>query len=244
MKPYYEHTGITIYHGDCLEILPTLPAASVDLVLCDLPFGITDAKWDSCLPLAPLWSAYRRLSKGNGAAVLHAIQPFTSTLLLSNAGEYKHFWVWNKKQSGSFQTAKYMPLKITEDILVFAFGRCPYHPQMRTGVARHKGGAKGKNELAAGIKAGHSTFNDQYYPTNLIEMVNPRIGKVHPTQKPVELAEYLIRTYTNPGDTVLDNCMGSGTTGVACVNTGRSFIGIEIEERYCEIAANVKVPRF
>ena len=225
-----------LYFGDCLEIMPLLAANSIDAIICDLPFGLTDAKWDSCIPLMLLWSQYRRIAKRNTAIVLHSIQPFTSILLMSNPGEYKHFWVWNKKQSGSFQTAKYMPLKITEDVLIFAFGRCPYEPQMRTGIARHKGGAKGKNELASGIKSGHSTFNNQYYPTNLIEMVNPRANKLHPTQKPVELAEYLIRTYTKPGNIILDNCMGSGTTGVACANTGRRFIGIEKDPGYFKIA--------
>lgn len=225
-----------LLQGDCLQLMPTLAPASVDLILCDLPYGITDAPWDSCVSLADLWAQYRNLLKPNRAIILHCIQPFTSTLLLSNIKNYKHFWVWNKKQSGSFQTAKYMPLKITEDILVFSFGRCPYYPLMRTGIARYKGGAKGKNECASGIKPIAPSFNDQYFPTNLIDIVNSRVNKQHPTQKPVALMEYLIKTYTNPGDTVLDNCMGSGTTGVACVNTGREFIGIEQDPNYFQIA--------
>jgi len=224
----------TITCGDCLELMPSIPDKSVNMVLCDLPYGTTDCKWDSLLPLDYLMKHYFRIC--SGAVVLTARMPFSARLVSSAFGSYRHKWVWNKKQSGSFANAKYAPLQIDEDILVFSVKRCPYFPIMRTGVMRKKGGSSKKNEIQSGLKQNHFTVNDQYYPVNIIEMVNPRIGKLHPTEKPVALFEYLIRTYTNEGDTVLDNCIGSGTTAIACINTGRNFIGIEKEEKYCRIA--------
>jgi site-specific DNA-methyltransferase (adenine-specific) len=218
--------------------MQTIADKSVDLILCDLPYGTTDCKWDSVIPFDLLWAQYRRIAKPNAAIVLTAAQPFTSALVMSNAKEFKTAWVWNKKQSGGFATAKYHPLKITEDVLVFGQSTVRYFPQMRSGKLRVKGGSKKQNEIQSGLKANHTTFNDQYYPVNIIEEVNPRVGKLHPTQKPVALMEYLIRTYTNEGETVLDNCMGSGTTGVACANTGRKFIGIERDPSYFAIATN------
>lgn len=225
----------TLHHGDCLEVMHGIASGSVDLILCDLPYGTTDCKWDALIPFDGLWAEYRRIAKPNAAIVLTAAQPFTSALVMSNARHFKTSWVWNKKQSGGFATAKYHPLKVTEDVLVFCFGTARYFPQMRTGVMRNKGGARPQNEIQSGLKPGHVTRNDQYYPTNIIEIVNPRLGSVHPTQKPVALMEYLIRTYTNAGDTVLDNCMGSGTTGVAAVQSGRRFIGIERDPDYFAI---------
>lgn len=224
-----------LYLGDCLEIMPTLPNASVDLILCDLPYGTTDCKWDAILPLQPLWREYKRVTKSNAAVVLTAVQPFTSALVMSNVSNFKTSWVWNKKQSGGYGTAKYHPLKITEDVLVFGYGTVSYKPIMRTGTLRNKGvGRPDKNEVQSGLKTGIVVRNDQYYPTNLIEFT--RENGLHPVQKPVALMEYLIRTYTNEGDTVLDNCMGSGTTGVAALNCGRKFIGIEKDPAYYEIA--------
>lgn len=228
---------IEIIEGDCLEVMREIPDASIDMVLCDLPYGTTDCKWDAIIPADRLWEEYKRLCKGGAAVVLTACQPFTSALVMSNAKAFKTSWVWNKKQSGGFATAKYHPLKVTEDILVFGFGTVKYNPIMRKGVMRKKGGSSKKNEIQSGLKPAHWTRNDDYYPINIIEMVNDRIGKVHPTQKPVALMEYLIRTYTDEGDTVLDNTMGSGTTGVACLNTGRNFIGIEQDPGYYAIAA-------
>lgn len=237
-RPYYEHAGITIYHGDCLEIMPTLPAASVDLVLCDLPYGTTQNKWDRVLPLPALWAAYSRLSTPRTAFVFTAAQPFTTALIESHREWFRYALVWDKVGTTGFQTAKVRPLRRHEDLCVFYAKRSTYNPQMETrGQARHKGGSKTDNGCYGGLRSAPS-FNNTYYPTSIVQVSNAaKVGLVHPTQKPVALMEYLIKTYTNPGDTVLDNCMGSGTTGVACVNTGRSFIGIEIEERYCEIAA-------
>ena len=243
MKPYYEHTGITLYHGDCLEILPTLPAASVDLVLCDLPYGTTTCKWDLIIPFEPLWGAYHRLSKPTTPVVLMCQQPFTSKLICSNLGEQKYMWVWDKKFAGNFSTVNKRPLKTHEEVAVFYRKQPTYNPQMTNRDKPIKSGKRCQPRNRTGtaevvnFEAPQKVY-DKKHPTSIIAI--PRdIGVVncHPTQKPVALMEYLIRTYTNPGDTVLDNCMGSGTTGVACVNTGRSFIGIEIEERYCEIAA-------
>ena len=227
---------IELMQGDCLELMKTIPDQSVDMVLCDLPYGTTDCKWDSVLPFDQLWAEYRRVVKPNAAIVLTASQPFTSALVMSNVAWFKTSRVWNKKQSGGFATAKHHPLKVTEDVLVFGKGRVTYNPLMRKGVLRTKGGSKKNNEIQSGLKPGHTTVNDDYYPTNIIEIANGRIGKVHPTQKPVALMEYLVKTYTNEGDTVLDNTMGSGTTGVACANTGRKFIGIERDPDYFKIA--------
>ena len=250
MKPYYEHAGIKIFHGDCLEIMPTLPASSVDLVLCDLPYGTTACKWDTIIPFEPLWEQYRRICKG--AIALTASQPFTTILISSNLKNFKHCWVWNKGKAGNFAIAKYGPMRVTEDIVIFCNGaKLPYTPLMEDAEPKNKRprniGYAQSSESTIGRMGPGATFKfsgneNQRYPKNLIninitEGECNQVNRVHPTQKPVALMEYMIRTYTNEGTIVLDNCMGSGTTGVACVNTGRSFIGIEIEERYCEIAA-------
>ncbi len=249
MKPYYEHTGITIYHGDCLEILPTLPAASVDLVLCDLPYGTTAFKWDTPVSLSALWPLYWTVTAPLAPIALTASQPFTAVLITSQIDAFKYCWVWEKSRPGGIFDAKNKPMKTHEDICIFSHGttangstrKMNYFPQ---GVI---GGVRNTNNPTPGVeyafKGARPSHTPSYvtqgtgYPRSVLKIPNPNKGSVHPTQKPVALMEYLIRTYTNPGDTVLDNCMGSGTTGVACVRTGRSFIGIEIEERYCEIAA-------
>ena len=229
---------VTLLHGDCLALLPTLPAQSVDLVLADLPYGTTDCKWDSVIPLDRLWAEYRRILKPRGAVVLTASQPFTSQLVMSNLAWFKYQWVWNKAQSGNHGLAKYQPLKVTEDILVFSNGTHRYQPVMRTGKMRKKGGTTKYSPIATGIKPGYSSYSDQYYPTNILYFPNcaNKSARVHPTQKPVALMAYLIRTYSNPGDTVLDNTMGSGTTGVAAVQEGRAFIGMEQDAEYYAIA--------
>lgn len=226
-----------LLHGDCLDLLSTLPDGCIDMVMTDPPYETTACKWDSIIPLEPMWEQLKRLIKPNGAIVMTAREPFTSILVCSNIKSYKHKWVWNKKQSGSFQNAKYMPLQIEEDVVVFGVGRVNYYPEMRTGKMRKRGGAKKKSRVVGGgLMDGYKNYSDQYFPVNIIEMVNPRLNKLHPTQKPVALMEYLIKTYTNGGETVLDFAMGSGTTGVACQNLGREFIGIEKDEKYFEIA--------
>jgi site-specific DNA-methyltransferase (adenine-specific) len=185
-----------------------------------------------------MWVCLHKLIKDNGAIVLFGREPFTSKLITSNIKEYKHKWIWNKKQSGSWANAKYMPLQIEEDIICFANGRVNYYPIMRKGKMRKKGGSKKQPENMSGIKHSYYTYSDEYYPINILEIPNcaNRRENVHPTQKPISLIEYLVKTYTNEGETVLDFTMGSGTTGVACKNTNRNFIGIELDTNYFKIA--------
>lgn len=227
---------VKLIHGDCLEVMKSIPDGSVDLILCDLPYGTTACKWDSVIPFGPLWGQYSRICKG--AIVLTAAQPFTSALVMSNTNGFRYSWVWDKANSTGFLNAKKQPLRQTEDILVF--GRSvTYNPIMEVrGKPRKKGGyIKGAGTENYGDFESVESFNNEYYPTNLLRISNAaRKGKMHPTQKPVALMEYLIRTYSNEGDIVLDNCMGSGTTGVACINTGRRFIGIEKDDGYFEVA--------
>lgn len=221
--------------GDCLEEMPKLPAQSVDAIISDLPYGTTACKWDSVLPLETCWREWARILKPGGAIVLTASQPFTSALVMSNPNAFKHEWIWNKKLAGNAVFAKKQPLKIHETVLVFAFGRCPYKPEMRTGTMRAKNGIK--NRLGT-FGDSEITVNDQYYPTSILEYSNAglRRGKLHLAQKPVELMRYLVRTYTNSGDVVLDPCCGSGTTCLAAMQEGRHYIGIEKEQRYADIA--------
>jgi len=221
----------TLYLGDCLEVMAGLPDASVDMILCDLPYGTTECKWDTVIPFEPLWAKYRRVAKRNAAIVLTASQPFTTALIASNMREFRYCWVWDKKIAGNPFLAKRQPMKRHEDVCVFSVAPHAYHPQMTTGKMRTKGGGHSKLFDVALT----SSVNDQYYPTSIVEFSNAKRG-IHPTQKPVGLMEYLIRTYTHEGEVVLDNCMGSGTTGVACANTGRRFIGIEREPKYFDIA--------
>jgi len=227
---------IKLIKGDCLERMADIPDGSVDMVLCDLPYGTTACKWDSVIPFEPLWAAYRRVCKKNAAIVLTASQPFTSFLVASNPRNFRHAWVWNKRLSANGPLARYQPLKITEDVLVFGEGRVAYFPQGTTPC--HKKNYRSNTKIGSSGK--HSYIQTVTgFPANLIEFsAAARNQKIHPTQKPIALMEYLIRTYTNVGETVLDNTMGSGTTGVACVNTGRCFIGIERDDEYFKIASN------
>lgn len=227
------------YLGDCLEVMKLIDDKSIDMILCDLPYGTTACKWDTIIPFELLWLQYKRIIKNNGAIVLTGREPFTSALIMSNIKNYKHKWVWNKKQSGSFQNAKYMPLQIEEDIIIFSYDRCNYYPIMRKGKMRMRGNAKGvSGVVGCGLVNGYKNYSDFYHPINIIEFVNGRIGKLHPTQKPTALFEYLIKTYTNEGDLILDNCAGSGTTGIACINTNRNYVMIEKEEKYFNIIEN------
>ncbi len=241
--------SVTLLQGDCLEIMPMLPAASVDLVLCDLPYGTTACKWDAVIPFAPLFAEYWRFSKASAPVVLTAVQPFSSQLVSGQLSTFRYEWVWVKNLPTGFATANRQPMRAHESVLVFYRAQPTYNKQdTGTKIADRKLG--GSNGVRAAAKSGGAYGNLATKREEIVlkSSVSPRTtleiscvpratGTLHPTQKPVALMEYLIKTYTNPGDTVLDNCMGSGTTGVACVNTGRSFIGIEIEERYCEIAA-------
>ena len=229
-----------IYNMDCLEGMKLIPDKSIDMILCDLPYGTTACKWDTIIPFEPLWEQYKRVIKPNGAIVLTAREPFTSMLITSNMKSYKHKWIWNKKQSGSFANAKYMPLQIEEDVVVFAYGKVNYFPVMRKGKMRKKGGSnKQIQSMSKFIRPDYYKYSDEYYPVNILDEFpncSNKKGREHPTQKPVAPFEYLIKTYTNESETVLDNCMGSGTTAVACINTNRNYIGFELSEEYCNIA--------
>jgi site-specific DNA-methyltransferase (adenine-specific) len=223
-----------VIKGDCLIEMQKIPDKSIDMILCDLPYGTTACKWDTIIPFEPLWEQYKRIIKDNGAIVLTASQPFTSALVMSNPKMYRHQWVWNKNNSAGFATAKIRPFAICEDILVFGIKVVKYFPQMEVrGEPRLKGGYSTSENY--GIIPSKSKSNT-YYPKNLINISTAsQVGKEHPTQKPVALFEYLIKTYTNEGDLVLDNCAGSGTTGVACRNLNRNFILIEKEQEYIDI---------
>lgn len=229
----------TLYLGDCLELMKRIPDGSVDMILCDLPYGTTACKWDTIIPFEPMWAEYRRLCKPNAAIVLTASQPFTAALIASNIKEFRYCWVWDKRVASNSQLAKKQPLKIHEDIAVFSVKPHVYSPQgiVKSGVVRsNKNRDKGVGHIASGTKRDSFVQSHTGYPKSILHFTPHNIGKVHPTQKPVALMEYLIRTYTNEGETVLDNCMGSGTTGVACRNTNRNFIGIEREPTYFDIA--------
>lgn len=224
---------LMLHLGDCLEIMPTLPARSVDLILCDLPYGTTQNKWDSVIPLDALWREYERLC--TGAVVLTASQPFTSSVVASKPSWFCYAWVWEKSAATGHLNAKRMPMKLHEDVLVFAKGMAPYFPQ---GLKPYgKTTKRGSNGTNFG-KSGSENFQEfTSYPRSILRFASdPK--PVHPTQKPLALMEYLIKTYTQEGATVLDNCMGSGTTGVAAKNTGRRFIGIERDPEYFRIASD------
>lgn len=207
------------------------------MIMCDLPYGTTQNKWDSVIPLDSLWPEYRRIAKRNAAMVFTAAQPFTTALISSNLKEFRYCLVWDKVGTTGFQTAKVMPLRRHEDICVFYAAKPTYNPEMEVrGKPRKKGGSNTDNGCYGELRSTES-FNNTYYPTSILQVSNAsKKGLVHPTQKPVELMEYLVKTYSNGGETVLDNCMGSGTTGLACVNTGRAFVGIERDEKYFAIA--------
>lgn len=228
-----------IYQRDCIEGMQLIPDKSVDMILCDLPYGTTRNKWDTIIPFEPLWEQYSRIIRDNGAIVLTGAQPFTSALVMSNPKLFKYIWTWDKANPTGFLNAKKQPLRVTEDIVVFYKLQPTYNPKMeKRGVPRKKGGY---NKIGGSDNYGKFedkvSISDEYYPTNLIRFSNAaRKGRVHPTQKPVPLFEYLIKTYTNEGDVVLDNCMGSGTTAIACVRNNRNFIGFELEREYVEIA--------
>lgn len=227
-----------LLHGDCLDLMAQIPDGSVDMILCDLPYGTTACKWDTVIPFEPLWEQYKRLIKKNGAIVLFGSQPFTSALVMSNPKWFKYQWVWEKSKASGYLNAKIMPMMAHEDILVFGEGRVTYNPSMVKGEPYNKGTAHRPTEVygkqvATTVK---SDSGDRYPRSVAYFVTAEREGKLHPTQKPVALLEYLIKTYTNPNEVVLDNTMGSGTTGVACENTNRGFIGIERDEKYFDIA--------
>jgi len=224
---------------DCLEGMKYIDDKSIDMILCDLPYGTTKCKWDTVIPFEPLWEQYERIIKDNGAIVLTASQPFTTELIHSNLKLFKYCWVWNKKKAGNIFLAKYQPMKIHEDIVVFSKKTHKYNP-IKTPRDKIK---RSKNYGTGEAMGGDRKKEDKVYeytdknPVSIIEVSNAvQKGKIHPTQKPVELFEYLIKTYTDEEDIVLDNCMGSGTTAIACINTNRNYIGFELDPTYCGIA--------
>jgi len=229
--------NVWLMQGDCLERMKEIPDGSVDMILADPPYGTTACKWDSIIPLEPMWEQLKRVIKPNGAIVMTASQPFTTVLINSNINNFKYSWVWEKEQGVNFQLAKRQPLKVHEDICVFYREQCLYIPQgLRDCEINKSNKGKGGNlgHCASEAVRGTYTQTKTGYPKSIQKFSRDR--GLHPTQKPVALMEYLIKTYTNENETVLDFTMGSGTTGVACRNTGRKFIGIELDDNYFDIA--------
>tara|TARA_R110002153_G_scaffold269080_1_gene434445 strand:- start:470 stop:1180 length:711 start_codon:yes stop_codon:yes gene_type:complete len=221
---------IDLIWGDCLLEMKNIKSGSVDAIICDPPYGTTACKWDSVIPFELMWEQLNRIIKPNGAIVLFGSEPFSSALRMSNIKNYKYDWVWHKKTSANVAVAKYQPLKTHE--IVSVFGK-KYIPQMVKGKMRMKGGKAKSGEANGSLKPVYYK-SDLYFPKSVLDIKTER--GFHPTQKPVALMEYLIKTYTNEGETVLDFTMGSGSTGVACKNLNRSFIGIEMDDKYFEIA--------
>lgn len=232
----------TLHHGDCLDILPTLEAQSVDAIITDLPYGTTACSWDEVIPFAPMWVEVKRVLKPRGAFVTTASQPFTSKLIMSNLEWFKWEDIWHKTQATGHLNANVMPLREHENILIFCDGRINYNPQ-KTEKPKHNirplTGAASNSSCYGSFKTGvRSSAADVSFPRSVVKIANVNNGENldHPTQKPVALLEYLIRTYTNEGDTVLDFTMGSGSTGVAAMRTGRRFVGVEMGAGYYAIA--------
>jgi len=236
-----------IYNMDCLEGMKQIPDGTIDAVICDLPYGTTRNQWDSVIPLDKLWAEYKRIIKERGAIVLFSQQPFTSALIMSNPQMFKYEWIWEKENGSGFLNANYSPMKIHENVLVFSksaacFVKNPtdamiYNPQFRKGRAyRSKAISTSKNYDAKAYKP-FETINDgeHYHPIDIVQF-NRDPDAWHPTQKPVDLLRYLVLTYTNECDTVLDNCMGSGTTAIACIKERRHFIGFELNKEYFDKA--------
>ena len=222
------------YLGDCLELMPKyINNKSIDMIFCDLPYGTTDCAWDSVIDLPKLWSEYKRVIKPKGAILLFGSEPFSSMLRMSNIKSYRTEWFWNKRAASNVGLVKYHPLKIIETISVFGFEPVNYYPIMTKGKMRMKGGKANCNTIQSGLKPKYEA-SDLYYPKNLIDIKKDR--GLHPTQKPLELIEYMIKTYSKKGDLILDNCAGSGTTGLGAKHLNRNYIMMEQDPKYFEIA--------
>ena len=228
-----------IYQGDCIELMKEIEGSSVDMILCDLPYGVTARnKWDIIIPFGKMWEQYKRIIRDNGAIILTSTQPFTSMLIMSNQKMFKYEWIWEKPNGQGFLNAKKQPLRNHEQILVFYKSQPTYNPQFTEGKPYTcKQGKHGTNYGKRGKDVKEVvTVNDGKRYLKTVKLFNYDSLKLHPTQKPIALFEYLIKTYSNEGDLVLDNCVGSGTTAIACINTNRNFIGIELNKDYYEMA--------
>ena len=245
--------NVQLFKGECLEIMKGIDDKSIDMILCDLPYNKLTTQWDKLIPMNKLWEQYNRIIKDNGAILLFAQQPFTSLLVGSNIDDFRHNIVWHKDKCANFIQAKYQPRKTTEDILIFSKqgsgfvhnskNKCTYNPQMidrkprkpTQKTVRSKSLLEVRGE-ACDLQSSEDFIADKSYPENIVYFKTEHKNRLHPCQKPIKLLEWLINTYTNENEVVLDNCMGSGSTGVACVNTNRKFIGIEKDDNYFEIA--------
>lgn len=231
-----------IHQGDCLILMKQIDDKSVDMILCDLPYGMTTLKWDSIIPLDKLWKEYRRIAKDNCAIVLTSSQPFTSLLVISGIDLFKHEWIWEKQKASNFMSFKYQPAKYHESILVFCKGKPKYFPimwqvseELRDKRKTINNPITNKECHMGNIVRFRKADDGSRYPKSILKIDKSINKNVHPTQKPVKLFEYLIKTYTNEQDLVLDNCIGSGTTAIACINTKRNFIGIELMKNFVDI---------
>ena len=230
-------TMTKLFNGDCLDIMKQIPDNCIDMILCDLPYGVTDCEWDNVIPFDKLWEQYNRIIKNNGAIVLFSMQPFTTKLISSNLKDFRYLWYWYKNYATGFSYARYQPMRKIEDICIFYKKMPTYHPQ---GLIKIDSPTIKKRTNSSIYRM---TLTNSYkptyknYPKNVLHFdgVNSK-DRLHPTEKPVALLEYLIKTYTNENDVVLDNCMGSGSTGEACQNTNRHFIGIEIDTDFYNVA--------
>ena len=234
-----ENKEYELWNGDCLELMKNIPDKSIDMILCDLPYGTTHNKWDSQIPFDKLWSEYERIIKDNGAMVFTGQGLFSARMIVSNEKLYRYSLIWEKTKAGGFLNARRMPLQAHEDILVFYKKLPTYNPQMEEGkpyvkkaVTNGDGSNYGKFERVGQVNVNKG----ERFPRSVIKISNDNHKSIHPTQKPIALCEWLIKTYTNENMTILDNCMGSGSTGVAALNLHRKFIGIELDEKYFEIA--------
>jgi site-specific DNA-methyltransferase (adenine-specific) len=225
-----------ILHGDCLELMKSIPDKSIDMILCDLPYGTTQNKWDSVIDLTLLWNEYHRVAKETTPIILTCQQPFTTQLINSNFKDFKYNIYWHKKQCTGFLNAKKQPLRSVEEIAIFYKKQCVYNPIMRKGKKQLKNTGGQSSNYNKFTYMPH--FSEIYYPTTMLEIPLARFKNGHPTQKPVALFEYLIKTYSNENDLILDNTAGSGTTAIACLNTNRKFIVMEKDETYFNIMKN------
>ena len=230
--------NIELKQGDCLELMKDIPDGSVDLVLTDPPYGTTACKWDTVIPFEPMWEQLNRIIKQNGAICLFGSEPFSSALRMSNIKNFKYDWIWDKVKPSGFQVAKFRPMSRTENVSVFCNSKLNYFPIMteRTNIKASKVYSSSNSNPLKYNDGKERTYKEKYPQSSLVFSNANQKGKVHPTQKPVALLEYLIKTYTKEGETVLDFTMGSGSTGVACINTNRRFIGIELDEIYFNVA--------